>query len=635
MTGDDLSDQERELLEAAEQQPGRVGSTVDDGERDPYECEHCGAEHDTLTASRSHECPEQRAAEAASGEIEEREGIVGTQVHEFGAHLCFADDRDGMSPYYAVVGQFDAALHYEEDDEPFVEDVAGEDWLLNTDSVRYWSGGIAAEGESYETYNEYQVPLVADDDLSEKQTKKIQFQFRPALPEAKTPDGDRIESMPEDLPEGIRVQINSANVHPDDVTSILRKLMQRMDVQPTYFLDEKLYAPSCSVYNLARYVRLQRSVSEELITSENALLERIARFGSQNRGRGEYKWDNEEIMGHRTAVAMTTESWNKLLDGRRVGTLLKSYHMKSPEKSAGSETSHPKLEVQFSQEFSDGDLKYVPWSDDDYDVDDLLAELDETLINCLHWAGVNLQAEDPAYVSDQYFDAGPVVRSLELVDDPIDLVEDVEADYAAQQYHAADLTEAQERVLRTVADGGEKHYETVAEEADVGTSTVYRTMEKLAGIVELANGLLSMQDEVIRERVSGLLQTIDEAAEWANRELSELAAEAVDLDEDSPFASWLRRYGVQMREMRSEEAPVEGYCEEEWLELSINLGDWTEGEVRRMLREAGIAARQTSTSMLYQLRNTVVRWTDGDGQPQSVIAGSWFGSDFRVGGSSV
>ena len=275
--------------------------------------------------------------------------ILRPQVHEAAAHLLFADpdspDDPGLNRYFGFVSQFDRSFELAKTFETF--EAAAETWRLNHNpdddgpSINYWKGKIRADGQNFEAFYEYNIPLVADDETREK---KVNFQFRPALPNVKHVDtGNRIKSMPEDLPEGIRVQVQSANVNPDDYIPILKGLFRKLGVH-TKYLD--YVHPYSRLTGLALYVRIDREISEDQIVDRNGLLERLARFSAVRRGRGEWKWDNEEIVGHRTAVALNPTALEKFYADHEVGKLLKSYHMKSPSDDPDQVTYHPKLEVQ-------------------------------------------------------------------------------------------------------------------------------------------------------------------------------------------------------------------------------------------------------------------------------------------------
>lgn len=213
---------------------------------------------------------------------------------------------------------------------------------------------------------------------------------------------------------------------------------------------------------------------------------------SQQRGRGEHKWDNEEIKGHRNAVALCAHSLEKLLPDQHIGKLLKSYHMKNPRDVANPDTSttHPKLEVQYSKKYSDTEMQNVPWSSaEEYDLTDLQRELDEFLVNALDWAGITTRADERVYVADEYWDGEETERELTIYENPIEDIVQYERDLAVHHMTSAELTTGERRVLETIVDGGrELHYDEIAERSDTSKSTVYRAAKKLSDEIEIHGG---------------------------------------------------------------------------------------------------------------------------------------------------
>lgn len=154
--------------------------------------------------------------------------VLSPQVHEAGAHLLFAspDDPDdpGLGRYFGFVSQFDRAFELAESSATF--EAPGEIWRFNHNpeddgpSINYWEVKIRADGQDYDAFYEYNIPVVALDDTHEK---KINFQFRPGLPGAKHVDsGNRIQSIPEDLPEGFYIEDDGPVISRDDRDDVLK-----------------------------------------------------------------------------------------------------------------------------------------------------------------------------------------------------------------------------------------------------------------------------------------------------------------------------------------------------------------------------------------------------------------------------
>ncbi|GAB6879178.1 hypothetical protein JCM17823_14520 [Halorubrum gandharaense] len=512
------------------------------------------------------------------------------RVHAFGAHLLFADTDDtsddhpgSLSPYDAVVSQYEPSIA--EDVGEFVFD--DELWEIDPEKTRYWSGGIAAPGRPYDTFNEYQISVRAQDGLGER---KATLQLRPSVPDARTEGGDRIDSMPEDLPYGLRVQVSSSNLDPEEVVPLIRRVAEELDIHPDYFSSSRVHDYSC-VYQLEMYVRIARSKAEHHVVTRGGILDELTQFAQNNRGRGECKWDNEEVIGHRTALTMSEVTWQKLMrKDVEVGKTVKNYHPKYARSESTDEDplSDPKLEVQWSKEYSD--RSSVPWEDtDEYDVDDLHRELDESLINVIDWAGLSTRADPRVYVEDHYFDATESERDLDIVENRMDSLREAEEKQTVAHFARGDATEGERSVIAALTDGGERaDVEEVAEMSDTSRSTVYRTAQRFSDIVSISNAKMSFEDSVIRDKFQDLLSVFEETAEWVIGGVRQLASdESTLLDQDSALARWARRHGVSVTQ--SPDGMV------------VDLGGrpLTRLEVFKLLR-AGVDAAESTGKMAYQ-----------------------------------
>lgn len=553
---------------------------------------------------------------SAAAESRTLDAPIQPGIHEFGAQLCFGDDEDGLSPFFAIATQFDEAL---ENETTF--DAAGDTWQLNYDEkkVKAWEGKIAArEQDSFDAFREYNFGLVAVDDVGRK---RLNLQFRPSLPDARHVDtGERIKSMPADLPEGVRVSVDAANVEPTDVIDVLQAFVGLIDVNPDYFTRAKVH--HARVTNLAVYVRLRREISEERIVDEEGLLERLAIFCPRRPGQGEYVWDNEEILGHRNAVSLNPTALKKLYPGHAIGKLLKSYHMKHarktvhPDAEPDDPTYHPKLEVQYSQSYSPSEWQSVPWSPagDDvglFEFDQLRDRLERHLLHALEWAEISLDAEANAYVEDAYWTPEPRTSSMEIHPDPTEVLYEEERDLATHHLMNADLTEAQREVTKVLTNGGGAYVDDVADEADVSRATVYRVADRLEGLVETVDGLVQFEDAVIREKVQDLLSVLDRQFDRLESRLRALANRSRErITEDSALGRWARRYGAR-------------FDEDGGLEVIIQLGELEDYEVVKIVREAVRAAGQVGTNTQRELLDGAVTWTTDDGDRRSARFGRY------------
>ncbi len=589
-------------------------------------CRFCEREFPHEIAERRHHCMGRDATHMTS--VEGRK-LIDPAVHEFEAKLLFTPDDDVLrgsqsptAPFFAIAGNWHKFLATDDgEDDIGLVDAAGDTWYLNHEKVNKWDSAIATRpGDAGDVYNEYQLHLVADDDVGEK---KVNIQFRIAAPGlCHHETGDPIQSLPDDLPEGIRVQIDSSNVEPDETLKVLRAVMAQAGIEHRYFREDYIHEWS-RVVNFALYVRIARALSEEKIVSRNGLLERLARFSSVRRGRGEYKWDNEEIIGHRNAVAMNPTSLGKFYDDHRVGKLLKSYHMKDPKKQASDDpTTEPKLEVQFSTDYSPNDLSTVPWSDPDgFDFADLQHEVDEYLMFALNSAGLPLRADPDTYVADEYWSLQETARDLEIHSDRTDDLRQAEEEMATYQLASDDATPAQRAVLRALADGGRAmDRDELAEDSDTSTSTVQRAFETFGSLIErVEQGTYALADEVIADKVDELMSGLEDVAEWVEDGIDALVESKHEIANDSALANWARNH----------RARVQGTYD--GLEIDL-AGTRNIVEIRRVLRAGLEAARRTGSKTAAEFVDADITFTvDGDRRTQKAF--SRIGSGLKILGA--
>lgn len=475
------------------------------------------------------------------------------QTHELGAHLLFANiemEENGhfgsLSPYFSIASEYESSLadkigEFCFDDEP---------WKVVPSKTRYWNGEIAAPNQSYESFNEYQISVSTKDGLGER---KATFQFRPSVPVAKNSAGDRIGSMPEDLPYGLRVQVSSSNLELDEVLPLLQCVAKNLGIRSEYFSDDILHEYS-SVYQLAMYLRIEREQGEQYIVNKGGILDQLGLFGRNNRGKGEYKWNNERVLGHMNSVAFDEGTWSNLTGkSQTAAKRVKYYH---PEHTRSSSTEavddalrDPKLEIQFNTKFSS--TKSVPWdSDSNFDANDLYDELDESIINILYWAGLSTRADPTTYTCDQYFRIEESERDLNLVANRMPQIRETEEEQTVAHFARGDVTESERLVLASLAMNGQQaDVELLADMSETSRSTVYRAINKFGDLMEVVSGKVSFSDEVIRKKFNDLLGVFEDVTEWVVGGVQDLGAKDSEIiDPDSPLARWARRHCVTIQE---------------------------------------------------------------------------------------
>lgn len=255
-----------------------------------------------------------------------------------------------------------------------------------------------------------------------------------------------------------------------------------------------------------------------------------------------------EIAGHYQAVTVDPDTWKLLLDGQRFGKRLRSYHPEHPRsKDDGDSLYLPKLEVQFLLEYDDKGP--VPW----HAYDMIRDELREAGLNALHWSGLPTSPTEvdatETFIEDAYFVPDIAEDPADLRSNPIPALKETTENHVEAEFARTNLGEVEKQVLYALTDGGERHHEDLADEAGASSSTVYRLVSKLASLVEADDGVISFADQVTREHVSGILETVRETAEWASKSIRQVIDEVDVLETgDGPLARWMQRHGIRLIE---------------------------------------------------------------------------------------
>lgn len=586
-------------------------------------CRFCEDEFSSTLAESRHTCQDRRQLEWDT-DYESPE-LVEPNTHGVGANLLFSGN--GLSPYFGIGKAIDYLLN---NDVPTFQ-YAGREWeFVFKDNIpdrwdekgytRYWKGKIAARPEdSADAFYEYQIGIRARDYVG---VMKATFQFRPSLPNATHVDsGEQIQSLPEDLPEGLRVQASTSNIPVDNITGLLRAMAEQLGVNTSYFAESKIHEWS-RIYNLEQYVRISRNASKRLVGS-GGVLSRLADFSMDYRGSvGALKWNNEGVQGNITRFVVNRETWNRLLRDSVLAKRIKHYHPEHARKheSEDDPLSSPKVEVQYSNKFNRGNS--IPWEQRH----EAIRELDESLINVLHWADVDVRPNSDVYVSDAYFDgtAGSH-RDIVVFEDPTPQAKSREEDLTVQRLLDSNLGEKERAVVAALVDSPEfeRHYTDLAADAESSTSTVYRLVEKLRDLLRVENGIISFQDSIIEDQATSILERVAKVGEWAKNSIEQLVEVERALEsEDTALARWMNAHGIQL--VRTEKGRT--------FDLS-NL-QRTTAEVRELLRE-GYRAAVRSPFKTEDFQDAMFRWSTVDGNTQHQNPFHYFGSNLRVLGRHV
>ncbi|WP_135304129.1 DUF7845 domain-containing protein [Haloarcula amylovorans] len=527
-----------------------------------------------------------------TGVVTSIEDVIDLQPHRIGAHTIF--DNGGLSPYWAMVSQYEPDL--DEREETFTFDDIEYEIVRSS----HWQGKIEAPPSATfdGAMNEYKLGVYAADDPHNE--LGADFTFRPGFPKAcHVETGDLIGGMPTECPESVRVQIESTNLSQFEVLGLLQSLASYLSIDAGYFVEAHEWS---RIYALELYGRIERDTATGKVAGKGGVLEHLSQF-SNGRGRGEHHWDHEAIKGHYEAVALSPDNWKRLLPDQTLAKRLKCYQPKwvRSETSSDDPLFHHKIECQYWADYYPDGESPIQWTG----YDTAVAEFRETVVNALHWAGVDFAPDSDVWIEDPYFEPGQADDAVGVRPNPMpDLEQQTRAD-AADQLAGPGTSEGAWDVLVAMTDGGGRHYQEVADEAGKSASTVYRAAERFADIIEVDNGMVRFRDGVVRDQIEEIAERWQSTKETTMDSLKRVADRASpfsrrDDGEPSALERWANRHGIVVHSTKD---PLE-------MELKRPVGLQ---EMLKILR-SGLDAAEASPLPSERFENALIDWTGLDGQ---------------------
>jgi hypothetical protein len=241
---------------------------------------------------------------------------------------------------------------------------------------------------------------------------------------------------------------------------------------------------------------------------------------------------------------------------------LKSYHPKHvrSEETSDDPLSSPKFGVAFHKSLNTTDgitQEYrnaghsIKWRDRD----DLVRELDETLVNVLRWAGVPIQPDPTVFVEDDHFEIQEAERSIGYFEDPTPQLEAEQENLITTVLQ--DLSPSARDVMKTLAtDGGQMHYGEIADETGYSVSQIYRALEEVGDVVVNDAGIVRFYSEKIKQEIAGIVERVESFVESGVEAVARLANVETRSAADSAIQRWMAKYGAELLEGSDERGKI-------------------------------------------------------------------------------
>ena len=312
-------------------------------------------------------------------------------VHEAKTYLHFGDHD--LSPFWALRN---LVLHEHDGHGELTCEIHDDIWHI---SIGYSDSGIAprpSDGIQRDVLRDWELHLDGPGEA------KIHYQIRARYDDMRGPDGDS-RSIPWPGGEGLDILAQSSNIPLELVPQLLRCGLDKLADDAGTTLNVNYFRrplPSSNITTVEFYVRYRRQYAMKMVRSDGVFYRLMHLLADAKGTEWVFSADNKEIVGHRHAFELCSESVSMLGPDLSAGVRLKSYHPKHVRKkeTEGDPLSSPKYGVAFHKSV---DGESCPWSERD----ELRHELEDILINTLEWAEIPTEPDPTTYVSDWHFDA--------------------------------------------------------------------------------------------------------------------------------------------------------------------------------------------------------------------------------------
>jgi hypothetical protein len=476
-----------------------------------------------------------------------------TQCHEFDAFLNF--DEYGLKPYYGLTS-FRKEHDWVGDGKPSTTfEFDGQDWAVVLDyddqPIIPWSD----PSYKLETAYLYRVYLVCMDETyddesadASQRVKGGTFTVYPRWPDMKKQDDETgaISKVNGYMDLGrpyLTVRAQASNIDFEKYVDLMAEAFAAFDVPRRYFSNPH---ESSNINDAAMYVRPKRDISGPVYAADGPIARIHQLLESDRSGYRKHVEDNRERPGDYVTATIDSGRASKLIRGHTIGKEVKHYYMRNPDNYSPEQFGwHPKLEVSFQTSVTD---ETIYWDRENApDLEQCRRELDETLMNVLDWAGLDVLGGDE-YHEDAYFDPeSRSRRSLKLVDCPLPEIESEQENAVMRLW--GDMNGSDRALTELLlTDGGEVSPKDAAEKTGYSYRTVRRVVDRLEGFVRHTYGKLEVESDFAAKE---MLKRVRSAEEQFQRTIGATAmqvAEDASGFESGPFDRFKRSYEVGVRE---------------------------------------------------------------------------------------
>jgi len=256
----------------------------------------------------------------------------------------------------------------------------------------------------------------------------------------------------------------------------------------------------------------------------------------------------EQLPGYRHQTAIDENRVQEIWPNHTLPKRFKHYYAREALSMPESHPlSHPKVgAIYYNSLWRDADEKHGVSPGE---LEQLREELDEAVLSTLHDAGLSVTDTSP-YIEDAYFDAELCDRERQVVELPLQDIQERQESVVIQNVADGMSAVEWESLEVLVTDGGEVSPADIADSGGFHLDSVYRALDRIDEMIQREYGTVELRSTYVGELVHDAVKQ----AKQGTRDAVEAGAKAMEaaergLDErTSAFVAWASKHCEKWRE---------------------------------------------------------------------------------------
>jgi hypothetical protein len=469
------------------------------------------------------------------------------QTHEAKVRLFY----EPLSIYWALS---DLLHNYADGYAETTAMIDGEQWDIR---INFSDSGIAprpSDDITRETVREFDLTGLG------RGERKLSVNFSPRWDGLETPDGDPVDTPWQFMDrQGVDAFTQGSNILLDAYPGLVARFVAEIGDEIDHNWNQPFNPFGGQIVEVERYLRLHREMNKKLVGKTGVFQRLMMCLAEQPGTQAELSIDNEDVVGKYRAIQLYSEDVAEVFQRHTAawGRQIKSYLPRHPEAHDEEDPLyHPKVAALFRNSLSPGS---VDWEQRD----ELLSELDESVLNVLSWSDVPTDVGGgtgvgtTVFVADDHFESKARFNPLTIYPDPTPELEAKQESILMWALQQVNETKSDRDIVEALADGGGRmHREDLADATGWSMSTLYRALQRLEGAIESRNGHFRFSSRQLYEEIDAIVSRLEEHWTTAKSQAERLLDVEIRSKSNSSFERFLAKYGAEFIDQAEGGRPV-------------------------------------------------------------------------------